>query len=159
MWAVMSNHPGKVALAAVIGTAFVAATVGSAVTSHAGVFAQEFQSPSGNVSCSLTYYPPMASRLLGANFVQCDIGSHSWVAPRPAPNDGKYTGTFVLVRGRMPVFGYRQGAFAGSGAALENGQTRSAGAIACTSEQSAMTCTDVGTGHFFWVSEAAYELG
>jgi hypothetical protein len=31
--------------------------------------------------------------------------------------------------------------------------------IACKSEQAAVKCTDVSTGHFFRVSKESYELG
>lgn len=42
---------------------------------------------------------------------------------------------------------------------LAYGQTRSIGAITCSSEPSGVTCTDSGTGHFFRVSRDSYELG
>jgi len=92
--------------------------------------------------------------------VQCDIGDHSWVAPQPPPQDrADYASTFVLIRGRMPIVDYRPGTFVALGPTLDYGQTRSAGAITCNSEQSAMKCTNVSTGHFFRVSQESYELG
>jgi hypothetical protein len=42
---------------------------------------------------------------------------------------------------------------------LDDAQSGSAGAITCSSEQPAMRCTDVSTGHFFRVSRESYELG
>jgi hypothetical protein len=42
---------------------------------------------------------------------------------------------------------------------MDDGQARSAGTITCSSEQSAMRCTDASTGHFFRVSPESYELG
>jgi hypothetical protein len=55
--------------------------------------------------------------------------------------------------------GYRPDAFAAVGPALDYAQAQSAGAIACSTEQSAVKCTDVSTGHFFRVSQHSYELG
>ncbi|MBO0863576.1 MAG: hypothetical protein J2P16_00695 [Mycobacterium sp.] len=82
------------------------------------------------------------------------------MAPQPPPQDrADSTSTFVLMRGQMPVVAYRPGMFAAVGTALDYGQTRSAGAITCRSEQSAMHCTDDSTGHFFRVSQESYELG
>jgi hypothetical protein len=137
-----------------------AATIGLAVTSHASVFSEQFQSPSGDISCNLVYYPPVASRLLGKNFVQCDIANHSWVPPRPPPQDrADATSTFVLIRGQFPIVGYSPGTIAAVDPILDYAQPRSAGAITCSSEESAMKCTDVSTGHFFRVSQESYELG
>jgi hypothetical protein len=42
---------------------------------------------------------------------------------------------------------------------MDDGDTRSAGTITCSSEHSVMRCTDVSTGHFFRVSLESYELG
>ena len=139
--------------------AIAAATIGLAPTSHA-VFSVQFQSPSGDISCNLVNYPPDDEHSLAKNFVQCDIADHSWVPPRPPPQDrGDATATFVLMRGQLPIVGYRPGTFAAVGSMLDSAQAPYAGAIACRSEQSAMRCTDVNTGHFFRVSRESYELG
>jgi hypothetical protein len=135
-----------------------AATIGLAGNSHADVFSQQFQSPSGDVSCNLVYYPPLASRLVGKNFVQCDVVNHSWVHPQPPPVGRTATSTFVLMRGRAPVVAYGPGAVANPDP-MDDGDARSGGAITCSSEQSAMKCTDASTGHFFRVSQESYELG
>ena len=154
------SETGKIAIIAAVCAALA---IGLAVSSssHAGVFSQQFRSPSGDISCNLVYYPPKAARLPpGGNFVQCDIGNHSWAHPQPPPADRPdYTSTFVLMRGQMPIVGYRGGTFVALGPTLDYGQTQSAGAITCSSEQSAMKCTDVSTGHFFRVSQESYELG
>lgn len=146
-----------------IATVCAALAIGLAITSgsHASALSQQFQSPSGEISCNLVSYPPRSTRLPpGANFAQCDIGNHSWAHPLPPPEDvADYTSTFVLTQGDMPVVGYRPGAFAALGQTLDDGQTRSAGTITCTSEQSAMRCTDMSTGHFFQVSPESYDLG
>ncbi len=92
--------------------------------------------------------------------MQCDIANHSWVAPRPPPQGRTdATSTFVLMRGQAPIVGYSPGAFAAAGPMLDSAQAPYGGAIKCSSEQSAMKCTDVSTGHFFRVSQGSYELG
>ena len=138
--------------------AAIAATIGLAGSSHADVFSQQFQSPSGDVSCNLVYFPPLESRLVGKNFVQCNVANHSWVHPQPPPQGRTVTSTFVLMRGQLPIVGYSPGTLAASDP-VNYDEPLSAGAITCSSEQSAMRCTDVSTGHFFRVSRESYELG
>ena len=141
-------------------TAIAAATIGSAASSHANPFSAQFQSPSGDISCNLVNYPPLDTHSLGKNFVQCDIDDHSWVAPQPPPQGRTdATSTFVLSRGKVPIVGYSPGTLAALDQMPDDGQARSAGAITCSSEQSAVKCTDVSTGHFFRVSRESYELG
>ena len=137
-----------------------AATIGLAPSSHASIFSEQFQSPSGDIACNLVNYPPVPEHLVGKNFAQCDVANHSWVPPRPPPpGRDDATSTFVLMRGQFPIVGYRPDAFAAVGPALDYAQAQSAGAIACSTEQSAVKCTDVSTGHFFRVSQHSYELG
>jgi hypothetical protein len=137
-----------------------AAAIGSAGSAQANPYSEQFQSPSGDISCNLVNYPPTDKLGFGKNFVQCDIANHSWVPPRPPPQDqGDATSTFVLMRGQLPIVSYRPGTFAAVGPMLDDAQAGSAGAITCSSEQSAMRCTDVSTGHFFRVSRESYELG
>jgi|ERR1700733_9486384 hypothetical protein len=140
-------------------TATAAATIGLAPPSHAG-FSEQFQSSSGDISCNLVNYPPLDTHSFAKNFVQCDIADHSWVSPKPPPPDRPdAVSTFVLMRGQLPIVGYRPGTFAAAGPMLDDAQSGSAGAITCSSEQPAMRCTDVSTGHFFRVSRESYELG
>jgi hypothetical protein len=136
-----------------------AATIGSAGSAHANPFSAQFQSPSGDISCNLVNYPPADTHSFGKNFVQCDIANQSWVPPRPPPEGrAEATITFVLMRGQLPIVGYSPGTLAASDPVNYDGPL-SAGAISCRSEQSAMTCTDASTGHFFRVSRESYELG
>jgi hypothetical protein len=141
-------------------TATAAATIGLTPSSHANPFSAQFQSPSGDISCNLVNSPPLDQHSLGKNFVQCDIANHSWVAPQPPPQGRTdATSTFVLIRGQLPIVGYSPGTLAAGAPILDSAQAPSAGAITCSSEQSAMKCTDVSTGHFFRVSRESYELG
>jgi hypothetical protein len=149
----------KIGMIARVCAAIAAATIGLAPTSNA-VFSEQFQSPSGDIACNLVNYPPLDTHSFAKNFVQCDIANHTWVPPRPPPQDrGDATATFVLMRGQLPIVAYRPGTFAAGGPTLDDAQAGSAGAITCSSEQSAMRCTDVSTGHFFRVSRESYELG
>jgi len=136
-----------------------AATIGVAGSAHANPFSMQFQSPSGDISCTLVNYPPTDKFGLGKNFVQCDIVNQSWVPPRPPPQGrADATSTVVLMRGQLPIVGYSPGALAASDP-VNYDQPLSAGVIACSPEQSAMKCTDTSTGHFFRVSRESYELG
>jgi hypothetical protein len=136
-----------------------AAAIGSAGSAQANPFSAQFQSPSGDISCNLVNYPPTDKLGLGKNFVQCDIVNQSWVPPRPPPGGrADATSTVVLMRGQLPIVGYGPGTLAASDL-VNYDHPLSAGAITCSSEQAAVKCTDVSTGHFFRVSQESYELG
>jgi hypothetical protein len=141
-------------------TAIAAATLGFAASSHANPYSAQFQSASGDISCNLVNTPPTDRLGFGKNFVQCDVTNHSWVAPQPPPQ-GRMdaTSTFVLMRGQAPIVGYSPGTVGDDGVMLDGAQTPHAGAITCSTEQSAVKCTDTSTGHFFRVSPESYELG
>ena len=140
-------------------TATAAATIGLPATAHANPYSAQFQSPSGDISCNLVNYPPTEKLGFGKNFVQCDIVNQSWVPPRPPPGGrADATSTIVLMRGQLPIVGYGPGTLAASDR-VNYDQPLSAGVIACSSEQSAVKCTDTSTGHFFRVSRESYELG
>lgn len=144
-----------VGMCAAIGTAMI----GLAPSSHANVFAEQFQSPSGDISCNLVNYPPTDPRAFGKNFVQCDIVNQSWTPPQPPPQGrADATSTLILVRGQFPIVGYSPGALAAADP-VNYDQPLTAGAITCSSEQSTMKCIDASTGHFFKVSRESYELG
>jgi hypothetical protein len=142
-------------------TAIAAATIALAASSHADPYSAQFQSPSGDISCNLVNYPPLDQHsVFGKNFVQCDVTNHSWVAPQPPPQGRTdATSTFVLMRGQAPIVGYSPGTVGDAGPMLDSAQTPHGGAISCSTEQSAVKCTDTSTGHFFRVSPESYELG
>jgi hypothetical protein len=136
-----------------------ALAIGLAPTAQANPFSEQFQSPSGDISCQLVNTPPTDKLGFGKNFVQCDIVNQSWVPPRPPPaGRAGATSTVVLVRGQMPIVGYSPGTLAAADP-VNYDKPLSAGAILCNSEQSAVRCTDTSTGHFFRVSSESYELG
>jgi hypothetical protein len=140
-------------------TTVAAASIGLAPRSLANPYSQEFQSPSGDISCDLVNYPPTDRLGFGKNFVQCDIVNQSWAPPRPPPQGrADATSTLVLMRGQMPIVGYSPGAVAAADP-VNYDEPVSGGAITCDSDQSTMKCTDTSTGHFFRVSHESYQLG
>jgi hypothetical protein len=149
----------KIGVVAGVCTAIAASAIGLAPSSHANPFSEQFQSPSGDISCNLVNSPPTDRLGFGKNFVQCDIVDQSWVPPQPPPSGrADATATIVLVRGQVPIVGYSPGALAAADP-VNYDQPLSAGSISCRPEQSAMRCIDTSTGHFFRVSRESYELG
>jgi hypothetical protein len=149
----------KFGMAAGVCAMLTATAIGVAPTSQANPFSEQFQSPSGDISCNLVNYPPTDKFGFGRNFVQCDIVNQNWTPPRPPPaGRADATSTVVLMRGQFPIVGYSPGTLAAADP-VNYDQPLSAGVITCSSEQSAMKCTDASTGHFFRVSRESYELG
>jgi hypothetical protein len=137
----------------------VAATVGSAGNAHANPFSVQFQSPSGDITCSMVSSPPGDTHSFAKNFAQCDIVNQSWVPPQPPPaGRPDATVTAVLMRGQLPVVGYSPGALAAT-EPVNYDQPVTAGAITCDADESAVRCTDASTGHFFRISHESYALG
>jgi hypothetical protein len=134
------------ALRAVLGAALPALLVVSAGSAHADNALQSFQSPSGNISCSLL-----------TNTVQCDIGERDWSLPGCAPDRAV---SLMLGVNAPTVKCHTVGSLLAPGIPnLDYGQMRVAGAISCRSEPSGMRCTNTNTGRYFNVSVAAYQLG
>ncbi|AKK30316.1 hypothetical protein AB431_07505 [Mycobacterium sp. EPa45] len=110
-----------------------------------------FESPSGNVGCSLN--PGGAT---------CEIKSYTWFIPPPPDYFvGGRGNVFLLTRGAEPVAGiwHSDHQFPDGSPTLDYGQSRTAGTITCTSENTGITCADSGTGHFFRVSRETYQVG
>ena len=138
-------------LALVVMTAVAAAT-GLPAAAHADE-SYYFQSPSGNVGCSLN--PGGAS---------CEIKDYTWFIPPPPDYFvGGRGNVFILTRGNAPVPGvwHSDHQFPDGSPTLDYGQSRTAGTITCksASESAGMTCTDSSTGHFFRVSRESYQVG
>jgi hypothetical protein len=155
----------KVIKLALTALATVAATIVLPATAQADDNYQQFASSSGNIRCLL----------IGENnpapIAMCQISDHTYVAPPEAvrAQDGtpceqsSVSGCDIRVdQGKQAYLTCSYSAI-GSGfgqwPALAYGQTRSLGALTCDSEESGMTCTDSGTGHFFRISRDSYQVG
>ena len=111
--------------------------------------AQEFRSPSGNISCY--YYGPERS---APNYaLRCDITNHqpSWTEP-PADCDLDWDGILFLEETGPG----RRGCAGDIGASprapvLDYGRQISAGGITCRSERTGVTCTN-RDGHGIFLS-------
>jgi hypothetical protein len=135
---------------ALVAMTAVAAATGLSTAAHADE-SYDFQSPSGNVGCSLN--PGGAS---------CEIKDYTWfIPPPPDYSVGGRGNIFILARGSAPVAGvwHSDHQFPDGSPTLDFGQSRTAGTITCDSESAGMTCTDSSTGHFFRVSRESYQVG
>ncbi|MCV7195922.1 DUF6636 domain-containing protein [Mycobacterium angelicum] len=139
----------KLSALALVGAATVAAAVAFPPSAHADP--QNFQSPSGNIYCTLDS--------MGA---ACDISEYNYQPP-PPPECGKHLAwgsRFTLSAGAAGAIACHGDTLRIPGEpTLNYGQTASAGTITCVSEMSGMKCTDSSSGHFFRVSKDAYQLG
>jgi hypothetical protein len=132
-----------------LAAATVAATIAFPAPSRAD--SNDFQSPSGNIYCSL-----------GADGAACDISDYTYQPP-PPPECGKHISwgsRFTLTPGKPGAMECHGDTLRVPGeSTLNYGQTVSAGTITCASEQSGMKCTDGSSGHYFRVSRDSYNLG
>ena len=138
-----------------IATATVAATIVLPATARADPEGS-FQSPSGNIVCIVT---ALTNR--GAPAAACQVQRHTYTPPPPGEcHLGGWGSQIDLDQGNPAQFECVGGVLAVPPmSTLDYGQTRSAGTITCSSEQSGMKCTDSSTGHFFRLSRESYELG
>lgn len=118
-------------------------------TAHADT--QNFQTPSGNIACSLD-----------SAGVACDISEYTYTPP-PPPECAQHIAwgdRFVLEPGKPAAIHCHGDTVRVPGErTLNYGQTASAGTLSCVSEQSGVKCTDSSSGHYFEVSRDAFKLG
>jgi hypothetical protein len=107
---------------------------GSSAHLYCAIDAHTFQSPTSNAASS----DRCGNEKLWFNMQQ---GMEPLVV---CDGDGTITGP-LLHRPGLWTLGY--------------GQSLGAGAIACDSETTGMTCTDSSTGHYFHISQESYEIG
>jgi hypothetical protein len=134
---------------ALLGTAAVAAAIAVAAPSRAD--SNDFQSPSGNIYCSLA-----------AEGAACDISDYTYQPP-PPPECGKHISwgsRFTLAPGKPAAMECHGDTLRVPGEpTLNYGQTASAGTLTCASEESGIKCTDSSSGHYFRVSRDSFNLG
>jgi len=110
-----------------------------------------FQSPSGNISCTIS-----------STLAACDVSDHTYQVPQgpPCSQHLPWGDRFVLEQGKAAEMHCHGDTLRVPGARVLNyGQTISAGPITCESQPSGMKCTDSSTGHYFQVSRDSYNLG
>jgi hypothetical protein len=139
----------KILMQALMAMTSVAATIALPAAAHADT--NNFQSPSGNIYCSLD-----------ASGAACDISEYTYTPP-PPPECAKHISwgnRFTLTPGRPAAMDCHGDTLRVAGEPnLNYGQTVSAGTITCaSSEQAGMKCTD-SSGHFFRVSRDSFQLG
>jgi hypothetical protein len=120
-----------------------------------GAFA--FQTPSGNIACSVE----PAERGGTDGFVGCEIGEHTYSPPpRPPACHQAWGDRLTLAQGGQPELHCHGDTMRGADLpTLDYGETAFSGAIRCSIEPAGITCTDTSTGHFFRLSRESYELG
>jgi hypothetical protein len=144
----------RIAMIAAPWVATATAALPLAAVANADDAVYKFQSPSGNIICSMG----SANNDAAAG---CEIHDYFYV-PLPKPQDCHlaWGDDFDLDQGTPARFGCHGGVEAVPPlATLGYGQMHSAGPITCDSEESGITCTDFSTGHFFQVSRGSYQLG
>ena len=155
----MNNHHRRKLVVSTFGVAVAAAaaTVGFATPAHA-VDNIEFQSPSGNITCVMLFFG-------GKNTANCQIHDFSYQISQDCPAsmgaDWHQGDNWHLDEGNPnpPYTSCHNGVNTLNPTTLDYGQTRSLGALICTSEPSGVRCTDNSTGHFFTLSRESYQLG
>jgi hypothetical protein len=139
---------------ALIGMATVVAAIAVSPIAQADPDYEMFQSPSGSIRCHMTV------NYKGTRYANCTVEDATYAVP---PDQCQLPGTvhlpqFVLAQGNAPDLSCVSGSV-NPPTTLDYGQTRSVGAITCSSEPSGVTCSDSSTGHFFQVSRDSYQLG
>ncbi len=114
-----------------------------------------FQSPSNNISCIMG---DLAGN--GALSAECEIQHHTYPAPAtPASCSLDYGDRFVVGGGKASLGCHGDTLADPDAAVLPYGTSITYGSMACTSSTSGMWCGNQGTGHYFKIASAAYDLG
>jgi hypothetical protein len=112
-----------------------------------------FQSPSGNIRCTMFAYDS------GRRSARCAVTSHDWVATQPSDCHQNWGDQVEVDQGYPAVVGCYGQDVPASTHTLEYGQIQSLGPLSCDSEMVGITCTDNDTGHYFFVARETYRLG
>jgi hypothetical protein len=144
---------------AVMATATVAATIGSAGTAHADDEI-DFRSPSGGILCAMTRGHDINDPArYGKGAVACQVLNHTYPQP-PLPGCPVAGREYDLQQGTPASLGCQGGLIVDPPPPpLDYGQTRSVGTITCDVEPSGVTCTDSSTAHFLRLARDSYQLG
>ncbi len=118
----------------------------------------QFTSPSGNIGCAII---PAGAAGNFAAYARCDIQTRDWTPPpRPStcPPVTGYGQGLEVSAGRPAEFVCAGDTSYSHSAALQYGDSISAGVIRCTSTESAMLCLDTQSGHGFSLARQGYQL-
>lgn len=112
--------------------------------------AAEFNTPSGNLNCTL-----LDSSYYGTPSVTCEAQQSSfYIPPKPASCQMDWAGYFGVIAGGQVTVGACVGGppFGPTTIVLPYGSTLEQGGIACRSESGFLACADMTTGHGFAVN-------
>jgi hypothetical protein len=147
----------KIKMIAALSIASAATAVGLAATAHADNQEVDFQSPSGNIACTMLLVPGAN----GNNNVQCDLADHTFQTPGTCRTSATGVAAILNISRPQPDVGCDEYAslLPSSWPVLDYGHSRSLGVLTCDSEPSGVTCTNTSTGHFFRLSRDSYQVG
>jgi hypothetical protein len=112
-----------------------------------------FVTPSGNITCALFSYG-------GDDSVRCEVATHDWVAPPKEPSCQLDWGSRLqLNHAAGALFDCYAQNLPTPDRTLPYGSTWAVGSLVCDSETAGVTCTDNGTGHYFFVSRQTWRIG
>lgn len=164
------NSSGHICLA-MLGSSITAASVILAAPGHADFNYARFQSPSGDIMCVMQRNHDRddpASYGKGEGTCQVQHPTYAMPPRQYVGGDGRpstcwsaeWGSQISLPEGVPPHLDCIGDVVALPPLpTLDVGQSKSLGAITCTSEPSAVTCTDASSGRFFRVSRDSYQLG
>jgi hypothetical protein len=116
-----------------------------------------FHSPSGNILCDMHMGGDSQSQ------TTCITADRNWVSPPRSPDcaaDELWGDALSLYKGEPGFQCYhRLPDDPTAGQTLDYGETLANGSITCKSQPAGITCTDLGTGHFFRIARESYQLG
>ena len=110
-----------------------------------------FQNATGNVSCNL-----------GSSGAACEISNRAYTISTPPPPCAQHSAwgdRFGLTSGGVTMDCHNDTLHLQGEPVVNDGQTQSSGTVSCAAERSAMLCTDSGSGHFYYMSPASYQIG
>ena len=113
----------------------------------------DFQSPSGNIGCSLGEFN-------GKGTVVCEIGEHDYPPPPNSPPgcQADYRYRFILNQGYPPNADCTPyPIITGAMPTLDYGHQQSVDGITCDSEPSGVTCRDATSGNYFHIERERYD--
>jgi hypothetical protein len=123
------------------------------VVQHVSEDGGTFQSPSGNIRCT------MYTSTEGHSNAICRVAKHDWTATQPANCHLDWGNRVDLEEGSPARFGCYGQEMPAATYTLEYGQINTLGSISCASDTAGIMCIDKSSGHDFLVSRETVHLG